>query len=77
MKIIDKVDSTVEFMILHTGDTFMYESELFMVVTPFMCETISYNAVCLNDGLLYAFKADAEVLPCDVTATIDKKGNTK
>ena len=77
MKIIDKVDSTVEFMILHTGDTFMYESELFMVVTPFMCETISYNAVRLNDGLLYAFKDDAEVLPCDVTATIDKKGNTK
>jgi hypothetical protein len=77
MNIIDKVDNTVEFMILHIGDTFMYESELFMVVTPLQRETTSYNAVCFNDGLLYAFKDGAEVLPCDVTVEITRKGNSK
>lgn len=77
MNIINKIDSTVKLSTLHSGSTFIYEGELFMLTQPFRCETIAYNTVCFNDGLLYHFDRDCDVVPCEVTVEITQKGRSK
>lgn len=72
IKIVDKVSKHTDFNNLCRGDTFIYESELYMKVEPFRVETIKYNAVCINDGQLYQFTS-CYVEPVDVEATIVKR----
>ena len=78
MNIIDKSQSKIKFNTIPTGYVFEYDGEIYMTTRPFKIQdAYDYNAVCLNNGLLYTFKSDAEVIPCLAQMEITKKGSYK
>ncbi len=74
MKIIDNTVETVRMDTIPCGYTFCFENEIYMAVSPFDHKKFEYNAVCMQDGLMYRFQADAQVIPCVMQATVIKKG---
>lgn len=78
MKIIDKSQSKVKFNTIPNGYVFECDGEIYMTTRPFKLQDAhDYNAVCLNDGLLYTFKGDSEVTPCLAQMEIIQKGSYK
>lgn len=73
MIVVDKTEKKIPFQTIPVGYTFYHNQKVYIVIDN-RC-TDGKNAVCLDNGLLYTFLRDAEVVPCFTKLEIIKKGS--
>lgn len=76
MKIIDNVNTTVEFSAIKTGECFLYDNCLFIKIHPVKEENraSTSNAFCFVDNALATIPTDWPVTPVEADVVIRSKG---